>query len=65
MRAIIIDDADCQALVDRLKLESMQIEPEKVVTLGSGERVTVGDIHRQFHYEVVRWLQQHGWRSHG
>jgi hypothetical protein len=30
MRAIIIDDADCQALVDKLKLEAMQLDPTMV-----------------------------------
>lgn len=59
MRAIIIDEKDVQALLNELKLEKM--------SGGTGRRwgdpnnpPTVDEMHRAFHYIVVRWLQEQG-----
>lgn len=58
MRAIIIQDADARALLDKLKLEaltgtdSLRQDPTRPATRE--------DMHRSFHYVVVRWLQEHG-----
>ena len=55
MKVIIISDKDCVALLDQLELKSLKannIMPEKPMS--------VGDIHRAFHYVVVQWLQAQG-----
>jgi hypothetical protein len=53
MRAIIIKDTDARALLDSLKLESLQILAERIP-------ITVEDMHRRFHYRVTKWLQEQG-----
>lgn len=61
MKAIIIQDTDARALLDKLKLESMleaghfrgYEEPE-------GKPPSISSIHRAFHYVVCRWLQEQG-----
>jgi phage replication-related protein YjqB (UPF0714/DUF867 family) len=62
MRAIIIDDAACQALVDALKLESMRDNGHFRQT-NFDEPASVQDVHHAFHYVVVRWLQGQGWNT--
>lgn len=52
MRAIIISDADAKALLDKLELTKFRNERPKSTDVDS--------IHRAFHYEVCRWLQEHG-----
>lgn len=68
MRAIIIDDKDARALLDKLKLESKQFTPG-AQAVGIGERCNmtrqdlefiVAEIHKKFHYEVCSWLQDQG-----
>ena len=54
MRAIIIEDKDACALVDKLKLKSLR-ETHQV-----NEEMTLSEMHRLFHYEVVKWLQDQG-----
>lgn len=64
MRAIIIDDKDAKALLDKLKLESLEnyctrtseiygISPE-------ARKAFLEEVHRRFHYVVCTWLQQQG-----
>lgn len=62
MRAIIIDDKDCKALVDKLKLEKMRDDHPNWEK--PGEPLNIDAMHRVFHYEVVRWLQDQGWKAH-
>ena len=75
MRAIIIQDKDAKALVDKLKLESLEGTDhafrgavqhlDLLDKLTPFERDTllgalVSGIHSSFHYHVVRWLQEQG-----
>lgn len=70
MRAIIIDDKDSRALLDRLKLESFErnnlggygvSEAEAWCALPeSTRRAIVERIHGRFHYVVTSWLQEQG-----
>lgn len=65
MKAIIISDNDCKALLDKLKLESLQPEYfgntiSDDLPFHKAKEVLVKDIHRSFHYHVVRWLQDQG-----
>lgn len=76
MRAIIIDDKDCQALVDKLSLTKYEAtyygptmaEAFKLVqkyNFNPEEAKFLFDItHRKFHYDVVTWLQKHGWKPY-
>jgi hypothetical protein len=57
MRAIIIDDKDALALLDQLDLARMRSENDKYP---SDAPPTFAEIHRTFHYVVVRWLQEQG-----
>lgn len=55
MRAIIIDDKDARELVERLELVRFkELHPL------TGKQSSVDEIHRAFHFEVVRWLQDQG-----
>jgi hypothetical protein len=69
MRAIIIDDKDSRALLDRLKLESFNKDPggygiemhEAWRSLPESIRNELVDrMHRKFHYHVARWLTDQG-----
>lgn len=62
MRAIIIQDTDARALLDRLELRARQLDPSMVLTGANGPEhgKSVGDIHRMLHFEVTRWLQEMG-----
>jgi hypothetical protein len=91
MRAIIIDHKDALALLDQLKLETMdasgrdyptvEIEVRRILdkklgplsddkaieTSGAVASLLCGpsgeivkEIHRRFHFVVVRWLQEQG-----
>lgn len=75
MKAIIIDDKDCDALLDLLKLEKLEAPTRQQIELLI-RRGTDGDwpldmtaksmseeIHRIFHYRVTKWLQEQGYRS--
>lgn len=58
MRAIIIDDKDAHALLDRLHLTALR---EAGHFRGrTEETITVEDMHRVFNFVVVRWLQEQG-----
>lgn len=59
MRAIIIDDKDAVALVDSLQLTKLK-ETHKYSKVLSNQ--DINDLHRVFHYEVVKWLQAQGAR---
>jgi hypothetical protein len=64
MRAIIIDNKDAAALLDRLKLESFNDYCCRVSEIFSisdeGRKAMVNEIHRRFHYVVTSWLQEQG-----
>lgn len=69
MRAIIIDDKDAVALLDRLKLESFE---KSLGGYGAAENDAwqglpqsmcdeiIRRIHGRFHYVVCSWLQEQG-----
>ena len=58
MRAIIIDDKDARELIASLELERLR---KNHPTLFAPEKTpTHDDMHRLFHYVVVRWLQDQG-----
>jgi len=59
MRAIIIEDKDAQALMDKLKLGSMQ-EGNVLRFRDSNEPATLKEVHGAFVYVVVQWLQDQG-----
>jgi hypothetical protein len=63
MRAIIIDDKDARALLEQLKLESLQgshgVRSAEDVPAHAREAL-VAEVHRVFHYVVCRWLQDQG-----
>lgn len=56
MKAIIIQDTDARALLDKLKLESLKGPRDQF----SGDQSTIEDWHRRFHYVVCTWLQEQG-----
>lgn len=58
MKAIIIQDTDARALLDKLKLESMREAGH--FREDSGGPPSIASIHRAFHYVVCRWLQEQG-----
>lgn len=67
MRAIIIEDKDAKALLDRLELEKYKKahkHPAHQLSLdlahGGRDEITLADMHRWFHYVVVGWLQEQG-----
>ena len=64
MKAIIIDDKDCPALLDQLKLATFDDYCCRVSELHGisveARKAMVAEIHRRFHYIVVRWLQEQG-----
>ena len=69
MRLITFEDKDALALLDRLELKRLQgpradlvedlrsRKPEEAAAQG-----VLDALHRAFHYEVVRWLQEQGAR---
>ena len=55
MRAIIIDTKDCQALLDKLKLQQLSGDIG-IFRKDPNTPVTLSEIHKAFHYIVVRLL---------
>ncbi len=53
MRVIVIEEKDIRALVDKLELDKLKINPH----IGQS---TVDQIHRKFHYTVVNWAHEQG-----
>jgi formylmethanofuran dehydrogenase subunit B len=62
MRVIQITDEDAKQLVDSLKLANFESANLAKGLDCSCERHT--NMHRTFHYVVVRWLQKHGATLH-
>ncbi len=64
MKAIIIEEKDCKALLGRLKLESFNNYGDRVSEIyGISEEVRaayISEVHRRFHYVVTTWLQEQG-----
>lgn len=69
MRAIIIEDKDAAALLDQLKLESMDKDLNSYMIAAKEEwhklppstrDEIVHKLHRKFHFIVCRWLQEQG-----
>lgn len=58
MRVIIIDEKDAIALVDKLQLTALRKDHPNYEN--PGKPLTVEQIHKIFHYEVVQWLQDQG-----
>lgn len=59
MKAIIIEDKDCDALLDQLELAALRKNNHL-----TKEAPTVDDVHRTFHLVVVRWLQKQGYKGY-
>ncbi len=70
MRAIIIEDKDCKALLEKLKLESFRKDCPGIYdtrlsdvwnALPEGDRKQIIDgMHGRFHYVLTGWLQEQG-----
>ena len=68
MRAIIIEDKDAKALIDGLRLTQTTVHnyttvQHTAVRLKIPEddvKKMADEIHRHFHYTVVKWLQDQG-----
>ena len=63
MRAIIINDSDARALLDKLKLQTMHEEGhfrQFNEPVDFNQPASISAVHRAFHYVVTRWLQEHG-----
>lgn len=58
MRAIIIDNKDARSLLASLELTAMH--KDNILRADPTKPATVDDVHRAFHYVVVRWLQEQG-----
>lgn len=67
MLAIIIQDKDAKALLDKLKLASFDdycCRISEIFGISSeGRKAMVEEIHRRFHYVVTCWLQEQGARA--
>ena len=70
MRAIICDDKDSKALLDRLQLSKSRVSEmihrlaidEKTPREGLAERI-VSTAYDQLRYQVVEWLQEQGFQT--
>ncbi len=64
MRAIIIDDKDARALLERLELASLQnygCRTSEIHGISEAARKAfLEEVHRRFHYVVCSWLQEQG-----
>lgn len=64
MRAIIIDDKDAKALLDKLKLQSFDTYGDRVSEIYGipveARKAYIEEIHRRFHFVVCGWLQEQG-----
>lgn len=58
MKAIIIDDTDARALLDKLQLVALR--RDNVIRADPTIPPSIDDVHRAFHYVVTRWLQEQG-----
>jgi hypothetical protein len=56
MRAIIIEDKDARDLLRRLEMEKLRDAGH----FRGQEVITTAQMHRVFHYQVTRWLQEQG-----
>ncbi len=59
MRAIIIDDKDAKALLDKLKLTAFLNSPARS-HYKADQPADIEEVHRWFHYVVCTWLQDQG-----
>jgi hypothetical protein len=59
MKAIIIQDTDARALLDKLKLESLR-DSGHIMRDDLSRPPTLAEVHRVFHYVVCKWLQEQG-----
>lgn len=60
MRAIIIQDTDARALLAKLELVKLREGRFTTITNIANVQQTLEDMHRSFHFEVCRWLQEQG-----
>lgn len=66
MKAIVVNDVELNALLDRLELKKFQSESAcnaRVYVDGKLVQVPpemIEAAHRYFHYHVVRWIQEVG-----
>lgn len=59
MRAIILKEEDATELLNKLVLSKFEIAE----FTSKEDSIKVQDMHRKFHYEVTRWLQNHGFNA--
>ena len=57
MKAIIIEDKDAKALVDRLSLEKYIVDQRPKY---EPDKPQAEQMHRWFHMVVISWLQEQG-----
>lgn len=60
MKAIITQEEDCCALLDQLELAKLR---QSNTLKKETDPVSIDEMHRTFHFVVVRWLQAHGARG--
>lgn len=63
MRVIILEDKDSIALIEQLELAKLKArrDPSSMNPFKKEDvKWTIDDVHRWFHYHVVRWLQDQG-----
>lgn len=60
MRAIIIEDKDAKAFLKHLELIKER-GPSRMLSDNAGvNQAAYDEVHRVFHFEAVRWLQDQG-----
>ena len=73
MRVIMFQEHEAKALVDKMKLESLSTDlplfsTEKIeqwqALPESFKKSFIEEIHKKFHYEIVKWFQDQGVRFH-
>lgn len=57
-RQYVVTEEEFMSLIESLKLEKM----EKYYENGFSQEIQ--DMHRSFHYHVVRWVQDMGFKGH-
>jgi len=60
MKAIIIQDHDARALLDKLKLAQIRTDHPFMLREGMTGDEVVSAVHGTFHFIVCRWLQEQG-----
>ena len=59
----VVTAEELQSLIDRLELVKLRKEGH-FRGMSNDEIAKLDDMHRSFHFEVVRWVQEMGYRGH-